>query len=69
MAYSTANDEYYETNSFEKEDTPDKTTFNAIDGLHKAIVRTDGWIELKMMNISEVEQNNGNFVCFCICTN
>lgn len=40
----------------------DKTTFNAIDGLHEAIVRPDSWVELKMMDISAVEQNNRNFV-------
>ena len=40
----------------------DKTTFNAIDGLHEAIVRLDGWVELKMMDIPTVEQNNGNFI-------
>ena len=29
--------------------------FNAIDGLHDAKVRADGWIELKMIDVSTVE--------------
>ena len=29
--------------------------FNAIDGLHDAKVRSDGWVELKMIDVSAVE--------------
>jgi diaminopimelate epimerase len=29
--------------------------FNAIDGLHDAKVRTDGWVELKMIDVEKVE--------------
>ncbi|MDZ7876832.1 MAG: diaminopimelate epimerase [Saprospiraceae bacterium] len=29
--------------------------FNAIDGLHDAKVRTDGWVELKMIDVPQVE--------------
>ena len=37
-------------NVFEKE-----CVFNAIDGLHDAKVRTDGWVELKMIDVPKVE--------------
>ncbi len=29
--------------------------FNAIDGLHDAKVRTDGWVELKMIDVEKIE--------------
>ena len=37
-------------NVFDKE-----CVFNAIDGLHDAKVRTDGWVELKMIDVPKVE--------------
>ena len=32
--------------------------FNAIDGLHDAKVRADGWVELKMIDVKTVETGN-----------
>jgi diaminopimelate epimerase len=32
--------------------------FNAIDGLHDAKVRADGWVELKMIDVTTVETGN-----------
>lgn len=32
--------------------------FNAIDGLHDAKVRADGWVELKMIDVKTVEMGN-----------
>ena len=32
--------------------------FNAIDGLHDAKVRADGWVELKMIDVKNVETGN-----------
>ena len=32
--------------------------FNAIDGLHDAKVRADGWVELKMIDVKSVETGN-----------
>jgi diaminopimelate epimerase len=32
-----------------------KCVFNAIDGLHDAKVRVDGWVELKMIDVEKVE--------------
>ncbi len=39
----------------------DKTRFLAIDGEHEAIVRPDGWIELKMTDVPDVESGTGFF--------
>lgn len=36
--------------------------FLAIDGPHKAILKEDGTVHLKMNNVSSVEQRNGDFI-------
>lgn len=36
----------------------DECRFWAIDGAHDAIVRKDGWVELKMIDVQEVEKGN-----------
>ena len=40
----------------------DKTIFNAIDGEHEAIIRENGWVELKMQNVEQVTQKKDCFV-------
>lgn len=39
-----------------------KAHFLAIDGPHDALFREDGWVELKMMNVSGVEFNEDHYV-------
>jgi diaminopimelate epimerase len=36
--------------------------FNAIDGLHDAKVRADGWVELKMIDVKKVETGNDYYL-------
>jgi diaminopimelate epimerase len=36
--------------------------FNAIDGLHDAKVRTDGWVELKMIDVPKVEEGKDYYL-------
>jgi diaminopimelate epimerase len=36
--------------------------FNAIDGLHDAKVRTDGWVELKMIDVNTIEFGKDYFL-------
>lgn len=35
----------------------DHTQFMAIDGLHEAILKDNGWVELKMQDVSRIERN------------
>jgi len=38
------------------------TTFQAVDGWHEAMIRPDGWVELKMGDITQVERGEGFMV-------
>jgi diaminopimelate epimerase len=38
-----------------------KTTFLAVDGLHEAIIDANGWVNLKMQNVREVEKQENYF--------
>ena len=40
----------------------DKCRFWAIDGEHEALVKTKGWVELKMGNVKEIEHGEDYFV-------
>lgn len=39
----------------------DKAHFLAIDGPHDAILRADGWVELKMINVANVQFNDDHY--------
>lgn len=38
------------------------TSFLAIDGSHEGIVRSNGWVELKMGDVSEVEKSETDYI-------
>ena len=40
----------------------DRCTFLAIDGKHEAVIRPDGWVELKMSNVKSVEKTGSAYV-------